>query len=316
MGKSKPKRGLGKKAVPKRKKNNRAPHWLGNYPFKQSKRKPRVLKKKGDALLRIFGHEPHDVEVRLHVSTDKITCAEFRVQPGGYFDPPDIHSGPEIYYVLKGKATIFNPKTGFVCQADQGDFAFIREGQWHQTFNFCDEELQILTAFGRNMLPFEHGWPKLRYPGKPAYSSGISDALPLRLKTWQKYLANQTIRMQGEGIFVKKKDEAINLIHGEKNHVLVSLYIHTDGMQSGIVVVPARGRSDFETHKGDKVIYSLKGCVSAVIETEDQSSESVNAERYEVGSGEWMLIPQGTKHQYINYSSERVELLFTVAPKL
>jgi hypothetical protein len=38
----------------------------------------------------------------------------YLIPPGSRFEPPDIHTGEEVYFLLKGTLTIFNPQTGDV----------------------------------------------------------------------------------------------------------------------------------------------------------------------------------------------------------
>lgn len=113
-----------------------------------------------------------------------------------------------------------------------------------------------------------------------------------------------------------RKGEALNLIHGETNHVLVSFYVSNDTLHSGLMTVPAGGRSDPEAHKGDEVTYCLRGRASVLIAGHERDSTSVEAERYEVRPGDRLLIPEGVEHRYINFAEETAELLFTIAPEL
>ena len=297
------------------KKGVNLPDWFGSYPFKPHEKRPCVLKE-CDGLRRIYGRAPHDIETHLHVSTDRVTCSEFRVRPGEYFDPPDIHSGDEVYYILRGKATVFNPDDGDVRVAEEGDFFLIPGGVWHQTFNFSDAELVILTAFGKDMLALDEGWPHITYTKKPVYFKGAAGQGAGRLTMLGNLPSVDSSREQGRDMTAIRKGEALNLIHGETNHVLVSFYVSNDTLHSGLMTVPAGGRSDPEAHKGDEVTYCLRGRASVLIAGHERDSTSVEAERYEVRPGDRLLIPEGVEHRYINFAEETAELLFTIAPEL
>ena len=54
-------------------------------------------------------------------STDNMTVGEYQLAPGSHFEPADVHAGDEIYYVLKGEVTMFQPATGQVVQVKEGE---------------------------------------------------------------------------------------------------------------------------------------------------------------------------------------------------
>ncbi len=65
------------------------------------------------------------------------------VPPGQSFQPPDIHTGDEPYFVLRGVASVYNPETGQLVEAKAGSVVFIPAGCWHSTFNFGEEEMYL-----------------------------------------------------------------------------------------------------------------------------------------------------------------------------
>ena len=316
MANSKGEKTQRKRFKPKGSKRVTLPYWFGNYPFKPQEKEACLLSKEA-GIRRVYGKAPHDIEVHLHVSTDKITCSEFHILPGEYFDPPDIHTGDEVYYILRGTATIFDPDDGTVYLAREGDFFLIPEGTWHQTFNFFDEELEILTAFGKNMVALDKGWPDIRYTKKPAYFEGGREEILRRLRTLSSNpLTNEESPTQDREMMAIRKDEGLDFIQGRKNHVLVSFYVSNATLHSGVTTIPPRGRSDSQVHKGDEVVYCLEGNPSVLIVEEKRNSKKASPRRYEIRQGNRFLIPEGTEHSYVNFSNETARLLFTVAPDL
>ena len=67
----------------------------------------------------------------------------FTIPPGQSFQPPDIHAKDEPYYILKGVASILNPETGIVVEAEAGDVVLIPAGCWHTVYNFGEEDMYL-----------------------------------------------------------------------------------------------------------------------------------------------------------------------------
>lgn len=120
------------------------PGWAGNHPFPPDKKKPMVLHENDD-IITVYGSGREKISPRLYASTDKILMSVWNVPPGQTFQPPDIHSGDEPYYILKGRPTIVNPETGQCTQAEQGDVILIPAKCWHTVYNFTDKEVAIIA---------------------------------------------------------------------------------------------------------------------------------------------------------------------------
>ncbi len=112
-------------------------------------------------------------------------------------------------------------------------------------------------------------------------------------------------------------DKMLRLIHGKENHILVSFFVSNDFVHFGKIQVPKGVYSDPETHKGDEVLFVLKGKLTVqVYEKEDDEDTSVLHESYEILPEEQFLIPEGMKHRYLNFSDDVVEAVFGIAPQL
>jgi mannose-6-phosphate isomerase-like protein (cupin superfamily) len=121
---------------------NNIPWWANKYPFPPDKKKP-VLIKQEDEIYSNYGRGNDRITVQIFISTDKILLSAWIVPPGQSFQPPDIHTGDEPYYVLKGVATVCNPETGQVVEAKVGDVVFIPAGCWHETYNFGEDDMYL-----------------------------------------------------------------------------------------------------------------------------------------------------------------------------
>ena len=112
-------------------------------------------------------------------------------------------------------------------------------------------------------------------------------------------------------------DKMLRLIHGKENHILVSFFVSNDFVHFGKIRIPKGIYSDPETHRGDEVLFVLKGKLTVqVYEEEDEEDTSVLHESYEILPEEQFLIPEGMKHRYLNFSNEVVEAVFGIAPEL
>ena len=113
------------------------------------------------------------------------------------------------------------------------------------------------------------------------------------------------------------QDKMLRLIHGKENHILVSFFVSNDFVHFGTIQIPKGIYSDPETHKGDEVLFVLKGTLTVqVYEDADEEDTSVLHESYEILPEEQFLIPEGMKHRYLNFSNEIVEAVFGIAPEL
>ena len=113
----------------------KVPHHHGRFPFPPEEKIPAVIRPDMKAP-RVYGHGDTLITTCTHVSTDRIHVCTFTVLPGKYFDPPDVHVGDEVYYLLKGNVHMLNPESGEVLAIEEGDFFYIPAGTWHQVYNY------------------------------------------------------------------------------------------------------------------------------------------------------------------------------------
>ena len=110
--------------------------------------------------------------------------------------------------------------------------------------------------------------------------------------------------------------KVLRLIHGKKNHFGISFFVSNDYVHFGTMQIPKGVYSDPEIHKGDEVLFILKGTLTVQAIEDDDGDESVLHETYEINEGEQFLMPEGVKHRYLNFSNNVVEALFAIAPGL
>ena len=117
------------------------------------------------------------------------------------------------------------------------------------------------------------------------------------------------------------QDKMLRLIHGKENHILVSFFVSNDYVHFGTIQIPKGIFSDPEVHKGDEVLFVLKGKLTVQVyekesDEKEESDTSVLHESYEICPEEQFYIPEGMKHRYLNFSDEVVEAVFGIAPEL
>jgi len=116
------------------------PWWANKYPFPPEEKKPALIRQE-DEIYSNYGKGNDRITCEIFISTDKILMSARIVPPGQSFQPPDIHTGDEPYYVLKGVASVYNPETGQLVEAKAGDAVLMPAGCWHVVYNFGEDDV-------------------------------------------------------------------------------------------------------------------------------------------------------------------------------
>ena len=100
------------------------------------------------------------------------------------------------------------------------------------------------------------------------------------------------------------------MIWGEEYSVLLKFLVSNDLVHMAELFIPAGGLSprcsEAHSHLGDEAVYVCQGDLCVFFpDTKDA---------LEVRPEEVIFIPQGVKHQYINYSDQVVKAVKAVAP--
>jgi quercetin dioxygenase-like cupin family protein len=128
--------------------------WPGHHrqPFNGVDQYPCVITR-ADAEFNAWAPEDSVTQpVWCYVSTHRVNCGTFYVQPKEWFDPGN-HPGPEPYYALRGTLLLGNPDTADVIEINAGDAANIPAFAYHIAFNFSDTEAEILWWVPGEMHP-------------------------------------------------------------------------------------------------------------------------------------------------------------------
>lgn len=117
--------------------------------------------------LKLFLYTEEHIETSdlnwLIASTDNMTVGEYQLALGTHFEPADVHAGDEIYYVLQGEVTMFQPESGQVMRVAQGEGILMPKGCPHIGYNFGDTEARMLYVVAPKI--WDENGPPLEYTG-------------------------------------------------------------------------------------------------------------------------------------------------------
>jgi mannose-6-phosphate isomerase-like protein (cupin superfamily) len=141
--------------------------WVGNHPCAPSDKRPVLVTRELTKDIHLHtGKAPHSSSQCWNmVSSDRMVFGIFQVPPGGTYGPPtDVHVGDEVYYILNGTLTEFNPETGQCLEVKKGEAILLPKEGFHTAYNFGTEELTILFVIAPRA--WEEGM-ELNFEGKP-----------------------------------------------------------------------------------------------------------------------------------------------------
>ena len=241
--------------------------------------------------------------------------AEWECAPGRSFEPPDIHSGDEVYYITEGELIVENPNTGQVVQAKEGDCIHILLKTYHKPYNFTDKKTNLICMaqgilwkendFDEVEEISDHKLKIVRYKG--CNEETMEDMVGLT-KNIENKNENRLVHITPE--------RTLKVIHGTESLTKFNFYVSNERIHVGKFVICQGDYSSYEIHKGDEALYVLKGSVQIEIPSELEDKDAVSRTVYMVKEGQKFFIPLGIKHQYSNYRHGMCEVLFVISPKL
>jgi len=142
----------------------KTPDYFCNYPAPKGKRKPCIMKQSELKLFLYTDEFPESSDLNwLVASTENMTVGEYQLSPGSHFEPADVHPGDEIYYVLRGEVTMFQPASGQVLRIKKGEGILMPKGCPHIGYNFGEEEARMLYVIAPKI--WEEDGPPSEYTG-------------------------------------------------------------------------------------------------------------------------------------------------------
>jgi len=255
---------------------------FGNHPFPPDKKRPVHIR--GD-LIRHFiypAERPHFSDLNyLYVSTDKLTVGTWQLGPGGTYDPPDLHAGDEVYYILDGTLTEHNPLLGEFMQVKKGEALLLPMHGYHKGHNFEQGIMRALYVIAPKI--WEDQLPPMDFEGgKMKMYKGKNNArLPSHgaMEEWYRHGTTDDIgRWPVPGpecrkdpkLFYHITDEKKLLnIHGTQYPMLIKFFVSNDLVHMGEFILPAGGTgsraSEPDSHKGDCVLFVEWGPITVFL---------------------------------------------------
>lgn len=298
---------------------------FGNHPFPPDKKKPIHIR---GELIRHFiypAERPHFSDLNyLYVSTEKLTVGTWQLGPGGTYDPPDLHAGDEVYYVLDGVLTEHNPLLGEFIRVNKGEALLLPLHGYHKGYNFEQGIMRILYVIAPKIwedqvppMDFQAGRMKM-YKGK------FNDQFPRQpvIPKWNQHGTTDDIgRWPVAGPECRKdpilfyhitEEKKLLNVHGVQYPMLIKFFVSNDLVHMGEFVLPAGGTgsraSEPDSHKGDCVLFVEEGPISVFLPD--------TLEAFDVQVAEAMFIPEGVRYQLVNYTAHAVKAIFSIAPEL
>jgi mannose-6-phosphate isomerase-like protein (cupin superfamily) len=298
---------------------------FGRYPFPPDQKRPVHIR--GELIYHFIYplDQPRFSDLNyMFVSTDRFQVCSFQLGPGGVFEPPDVHWGDEVYYILDGTMTLENPMTGQCVQAKKGEVLFLPKFAWHKGYNFEQEIVRILAiiapkAWQDNVPPTDFDATRARLykvPNRGKSPADLPEPVQKAMGTvddvgrWP--LPGPEARKEPIFLYHVTDGNKLRLVHGREYPMLIKLAVSNDLVHVGEFVIPAGGVSarvsEPDSHRGDCAIYVERGPITFFLPDTSQA--------FDVHEKEVMFIPEGTRYQLVNYSAAQGTAVFAIAPEI
>jgi len=298
---------------------------FGNHPFSPQDKRP--LHIKGDLIKQFIypDKRPHFSDLNyLYLSTDTLTVGTWQLGPGGTYDPPDIHAGDEVYYLLEGTLTERNPCLGEFIEVRKGEALLLPQKGYHKGYNFGSSVMKVLYVIAPKIWP--DSAPPMDFSGDKMkmYKGPNNKNLPTHppIAQWNIHGTTDDIgRWPVKGPEARKEpilfyhiteDKKLINVHGTSFPMLIKFFVSNDLVHMGEFILPAGGvgsrASEPQSHKGDLCLNIEVGPVTVFLPD--------TKEAFDVQVEEAMFIPAGVSYQLINYTEHTVKAIFSIAPEL
>jgi mannose-6-phosphate isomerase-like protein (cupin superfamily) len=298
---------------------------FGNHPFPPDQKRP--VHVRGDLIKHFIypAQRPHFSDLNyLYASTDKLTVGSWQLGPGGTYDPPDLHAGDEVYYVLDGVLTEHNPLLGEFIQVRKGEALLLPMHGYHKGYNFERGIMRILYIiapkiwedqappmdFSENKMKMYKGKHNAKLPGKKALPQWNVHGTTEDIGRWP--VTGPESRKEPILFYHITEEKKLINVHGTSYPMLIRFFVSNDLLHMGEFILPAGGTgssaSEPDSHRGDLVLFIEEGPVTVFLPD--------TLEAFDVQEEEAMFIPEGIVYQLINYTDHGVKAIFSIAPGL
>lgn len=294
-----------------------------NHPYTDGPKLDPIHIKRDETGHFLYPDQGHDLSNynQMYLSTDKMTIASMEFGPGGYFDPPDFHPGDEMYFVLNGTITEYQPVLGHAIRVKKFESLLIPKDSAHQAYNFEPEFVKILAVIAPKqvedqLFPTEGSKLKKKLflgadnklnPPTPTLEHNIRVGTADDIGTWP--YDGPSMRKTGH-LYHVTEDRKLLAIHGNKHPMLVKLSIANDFMTAGEFILPYGGTTSRYTEPICTASQTFIYCVSPRLDLYFPD----RIETFVMREGDGMFIPENTKFQMHNYGDTTMHAFFTICP--
>ncbi|GHT02002.1 hypothetical protein AGMMS50276_31390 [Synergistales bacterium] len=298
---------------------------FGRHPFGNKDKEACVIK--GDLIKPYIAPEndPFYSDINhLYLSTDRITVGIFSLPPGASYNPPDIHSGDEAYFILEGELTVQNPVSGQVECIKKGESMLVPAFAYHRGFNFGAGMMRTLFIIAPDVVPKNFtpedfsGGKDAKYKSTPIFPFEQASDLP-------SFQPNATMQNLGgwpvDGEDARKgplafykipEDKKLAVIHGTDNPMLMKFLVSNDVFHICEIFLPSGGTrsraSEIDSHKGDSLVFVLESGMTVFLPDTRTT--------FEAFPGEAVFIPENVTYHILNHGASTLHALLIAAPEL
>jgi mannose-6-phosphate isomerase-like protein (cupin superfamily) len=240
---------------------------------------------------------------------ERIAALVFTLRPGAHFGASatwkPIYDQHRFYYVVSGTLAIRDPESGEVAVARAGEAITWRGQRYHFGYNFGASETVVLDWYAPQERP-----PDVPELAVSAAKRELAELRPGRLDllgSWPD-ARPRTRRASSEqgGVICVSEADALHLVHGEQQPLLVSVMASSPDLTAGVLTVPAGSIGEPDEHPGDEVLFALEGPLHVHLpETGDW---------FRLAPLDCVYLPSGTRHCYGSYGDAPARAAFCVAP--
>lgn len=246
----------------------------------------------------------------IYLSNENLHHIVFGLGPGRAFrhseDFRTIFAADELLYVLEGTLILVNPEFGEVHRVNVGEAVFFRRDTWHHAFNFCSGALRVVEFFAP---PPETG-------ASSAYAR-TKDLLLTPRYLDESLVGSWPCSKEAGGRkatlhVIRDDDDILWELAGQEGNVLVGIYVSTEHLTAGKVVLRPGGRSGIRRHGGDMSLQVLSGPIHVLL---PDGGGPQDERWFELEKGDGFFVPRGTRYELFEVSGHEASLLFGVAPR-
>jgi len=254
-----------------------------------------TLVRASETSLLLWGDEKTGfVNDQFHAQSKQLVLVTICMPPGRRFHHSEtnkpVYTGHAALYVLEGQYTVQFPDTGEVRVAEQGEMLLLRGPQWHFGYNFSDRELRVLETISPLAAP-----GALEHLVCPSPEAGID---PQAIKDFPATRAVPKLA-------VVTRRNALNIIVGERHHVLIKVLASTDKLTVAVFDLMGGQRTDAFKFSRDTTLYVEKGRLNVRIQADGVWEE--------LNPGDAYFFPGGTIWEVFNHGANPASAHMAIA---